>query len=66
MTKSLGKRELTARRRKEMARLYIKDGLTLRQIADIMGLTYQTVHKHLATEGVPMRPRGNPTGFRRR
>lgn len=65
MTKNRGKRELTARRRVEMARLY-KDGLTLRQIGDIMGLTYQSVHAHLMRAGVPMRPRGNPTGYRRR
>jgi transposase len=57
MTKSLGKRAVQARRRKEMARLY-REGLSLRHIASIMALTYQTVHGALRREGVPMRPRG--------
>lgn len=66
MTKNRGKRDMYARRRKEMARLYEKDGLTLRAIADVMGITYQSVHAALKFEGVTMRARGNPNPSRRR
>lgn len=64
MTKSRGKRILHARRRKEMARLYTEEGLTLRQIADVMGVVYQTVHAALRREKVPMRPRGGANHWR--
>jgi len=66
MTKTLGKRAMYARRRQEMARLYLNEGLTLRAIADVMGITYQSVYAALKMEGVPMRPRGGYTGRTRR
>jgi DNA-binding transcriptional regulator LsrR (DeoR family) len=58
MTKNRGKRDVYARRRKEMARLYVQEGLTLRAIADIMGIVHQSVHAALRREGIQMRPRG--------
>ena len=41
----------------EMRRLYEKDELTLRQIADRFGITRQAVHQRLTRAGVNMRPR---------
>jgi NAD-specific glutamate dehydrogenase len=45
-----------------MARLYEKDGLTLRAIADLMQTTYQNVHGILTRRRVRMRKRGGNTG----
>jgi hypothetical protein len=61
MTKNRGKRQMYERRRREMARLYLEEGLSLRAIAEVMGVTYQSVHAALKVEGVTMRPRGNFT-----
>ena len=61
MTKNYGKRDLQRRRRHEMARLY-REGLSLRAIASVMAVTYQTVHAALRRERVVMRPRGRQRG----
>jgi DNA-directed RNA polymerase specialized sigma24 family protein len=49
------------KRRAIMVRLYER-GLTLRQIADKMGVSYQAVHQTLTRAGVQFRPRGGNTG----
>lgn len=37
-------------------------GLSLRQIAAALGITYQAVHQILVRSGVPRRPRGGNQG----
>lgn len=37
-------------------------GLTLRQIAERVGMTHQAVHQKLVRAGVELRPRGGNTG----
>ena len=44
-----------------MARLYEKDGLSLRAIADLMQTTYQNVHGILTRRRIRMRKRGGNT-----
>lgn len=48
-------------RREEAARLY-KQGLSLRQVAEIMGITHQGVVYLLEAAGVERRSRGGNTG----
>jgi predicted DNA-binding protein YlxM (UPF0122 family) len=51
----------TTRDVERMKAMYAK-GLTLRQIAEKLGVTHQAVHQQLTRAGVPMRPRGGNTG----
>ena len=44
-----------AQRLLEMQRLYEVEGLTLREIADIFGLTWQAIHERLVRAGTPLR-----------
>ena len=48
-------------RRGEVAALY-QQGLTLRQVATQLGITYQAVYAMLKRCNVPLRPRGGSTG----
>lgn len=48
-------------RRRQAVMLY-RDGLTLRAIAEKMGVSHQAVHKLLVKAGVERRPRGGNTG----
>lgn len=48
-------------RRTFVADLYCK-GLTIRRIAELLGVSSQNVHKLLTKAGVPRRPRGGNTG----
>ena len=58
--KSMGNKP-NLQRRSDAARLYL-EGLTLRQVAVKLGITYQAVHALLKRGGVPLRPRGGSTG----
>lgn len=49
----------------ELVRLYEVEGLSLRQIADQVGVGYTAVHCRLSTAGVRFRRTGNP-GYRQR
>ncbi len=44
-----------AQRLLEMQRLYEVEGLTLREIAGIFGLTWQAIHERLVRAGTPLR-----------
>jgi transposase-like protein len=41
----------------EINRLYVDEKLTLREIEEIAGVTYQTVHNHLKAQGIELRSR---------
>lgn len=61
MPRPSSKPGLQAIRREQMKRMYLS-GLKLRDIADAMNVTFQSVHQVLTRMGVPMRPRGGNTG----
>jgi len=42
--------------------LYVTEGLSIRQVAERMGVTFQAVQSMLARRGIPRRPRGGNTG----
>ena len=44
--------------REEMARRYVQEGQSLRQIATALGCGYGTVHLVLTEAQVPLRPKG--------
>lgn len=48
-------------RRAMVCDLYF-NGMTIRQIATAVDVSYQAIHKLLTDAGVPLRPRGGNTG----
>jgi hypothetical protein len=44
-----------------VADMYLKDGMSIRAIADEVGRSYGATHRLLVDAGVAFRPRGNPT-----
>ena len=48
-------------RRAMVCDLYF-NGMTIRQIATAVNVSYQAIHKLLKDAGVPLRPRGGNTG----
>lgn len=54
-----GRRRVTRRDRAEIVRLY-ESGLAARLVAEQVGVSKGCVLKTLKTEGIAMRPRGNP------
>ena len=48
--------------RRELVKSMYEEGMTLRQIAKSLGITYQAVHSMLQRTGVTLRPRGGNTG----
>ena len=48
--------------RRELVGSMYAAGLTLRQVATELGISYQAVYALLKRSGVPIRPRGGSTG----
>ena len=48
--------------RRGVARMLYQSGLSLRQVAEKMGITFQAAHGLLKRSGVVMRPKGGHTG----
>jgi transposase len=55
-------RRTHAEKREMVERLYVTEGLSIRQVAERMGVTFQAVQSMLARRGIPRRPRGGNTG----
>lgn len=48
--------------RRELVGSMYQSGMTLRQVAEALGITYQAVHSLLVRANIPLRPRGGSTG----
>lgn len=48
--------------RRERVKLLYEQGLTVREVADAVGVTFQAVQSMLDRMGVPRRPRGGNMG----
>lgn len=49
-------------RNREIARAYLEDELSLKQLARIHGVTSERIRQLLAKQGVTLRPQGRPPG----
>lgn len=48
--------------KRDVARMLYNSGLSLRQVAEAMGITFQSVHGLLKRAGVKLRGKGGMTG----
>ena len=55
-------RRTHAEKREMVERLYVTEGLSIRQVAERMGVTFQAVQSMLARHNIPRRPRGGNQG----
>ena len=55
-------RRTHAEKREMVERLYVTEGLSIRQVAERMGVTFQAVQSMLARHNIPRRPRGGNNG----
>ena len=55
-------RRTHAEKREMVERLYVTEGLSIRQVAERMGVTFQAVQSMLARHNIPRRARGGNQG----
>jgi len=56
LKKGLGRHKLVRPTKGELMRLYVRHRLSLRDVADALGMTRDTVSRALAEYGIPRRP----------